>query len=221
MSDTPAWASRSPDTIRRWRSAGTAGWRPPSRSAVGSARPPASRPWRRCPRTARSPARCAGRSPATASAATPSASGWCASRNRNPARNRCSGSDRSAPGAPRPGRRRARRRHRRRQARPPRKAAQDGAPAQGWRWSGEVVMSCPRSPQGPRIFLPARLYRSQTGALGKFPNFKSGGGVRAGLGEFVTGLAPDWTQSHGAPGRMPSLVNFRLNRGVGCGAGSS
>ena len=50
------------------------------------------------------------RSPATASAATPSASGWCARRNRSPGRNRRAGSGRSAPAAARPGRTREARR---------------------------------------------------------------------------------------------------------------
>ena len=137
--------------------------RPPDggcRAAAGRpAPPPASRPWRRCPRTARSPARCAARSQATASAATPSASGWCASRNRSPGRNRCPGSGRSAPAAPRPGRRRGRRArcHRPRPRSAERRAGSDGAGQAMW----SLQFPKPQTPNSCRN----AFSRSQSAAL--------------------------------------------------------
>ena len=126
---TPALASRSPAAISRWRSATTLGMAAAEPQPVGSRhlRPAAARHDRLVLR--RSPARCAARSRATASAATPSASGWCARRNRNPGRNRRAGSARSAPAARRPGPMRARpARCRTAAAAPCAQAAQEGAP---------------------------------------------------------------------------------------------
>ena len=149
--------------------------------------PPASRPWRRCPRTARSPARCAARSRATASAATPSASGWCASRSRSPGRNRCPGSGRSAPGARRPGRTRARPRRRRPQARSlagraGRRAGSDGGGQANW------SLQSPKPPQTPNLHAGSAFNRSQSAALGKFRHFKSVLGRKDGAGRICDGM---------------------------------
>ena len=179
------------------------------RAAAGRLwRPPASRPWRRCPRIARSPARCAARSPATASAATPSASGWCASRNRSPGRNRCPGSGRSAPRARHPGRTRARREaaagERGRQ-----QAAQDGAPAR-MAWSGELVIAVPE----PRSPEPAgsALAEADGAALGKsrIPSAQRG---KAGAGRICDECArigPNAPNPRGRNARGPG-------RGGRCG----
>ena len=76
----------APDCARR-----CAGGRSPAPAASRRSPPPA--------RSARSPARCAARFPARASAARPSACGWCARRSRTPRRGRRAGSAGSAAAA--------------------------------------------------------------------------------------------------------------------------
>ena len=97
MSVTPALVSRSPTTISRWRSGDHARVAIAEPQPVGRRNLSASRRVRRCSRSGRSPARWSARSTATASAARPSAYGWCARRCRNPGRTRAAGSGRSAP----------------------------------------------------------------------------------------------------------------------------
>ena len=194
------WRRDRRTAVRRWRSADDCRMAAAEPQAVGlrHLRPAAAGDDALV--AARSPARCAGPLRATASAATPSASGWCASRNRSPGRSRCAGSGRSAPAAQRPGPKRLAGRRGRRRRRPRR--PQECAPAEDGCRSGDRSWRPRKSPK-PRI--PCRNEPLPDGQRPRAASSRTSNlwhRVGGPLGDFVT--RPTGAQTHQAPGgRMP------------------
>ena len=181
MSDTPAWASRSPDTIRRWRSAVTAGWRPPSRrrsACATSGQPP----------LATMPSNCAIACSVCCTVAGDSVGSdafgiWMVREPESKPWPKSllwfwSISAWSAASWPKA----------REAATPPPASAvacarrRSTARRLGWRWSGDLVMDCPRSPKGPRILLPDAFSRSQTARARQVPELQICGRGKGGAG---------------------------------------
>ena len=137
-----------------------------------------------------------------ASAATPSASGWCASRNRSPARNRCPGSGRSARAsvASWPKARPA--------AMPPPATARPRSTVRrlGWRWSDELVIAVPEAPKTPNLMPDRLLSEGQSAALGK-SRYRSAAGIKGGAGQICDDcrdkLGPNAPDPRGRNSRGP------------------